>query len=90
MKTDTEKMTRLLRTARGQIDGILKMIEEDRYCVDISNQLMATAAILRKANNDVLRAHMYDCVNDSLLSGNEIIRKEKIEELIEILEKNTK
>lgn len=90
MKADREKTARLLRTARGQIDGILKMIEEDRYCVDISNQLLATVAILRKANNDVLRAHMYDCVKDSLVTYDEKERTDKIEELIEIFEKNTR
>lgn len=90
MKADREKTARLLRTARGQIDGILKMIEEDRYCVDISNQLMATAAILRKANNEVLRAHMHECVKDTLVTYDEKARTDKIEELIEIFEKNTR
>ena len=50
MKADRDKITRLLKTARGQMDGILKMVEEDRYCVDISNQLLATESIMRKAN----------------------------------------
>ena len=48
MKADKSQVTRLLKTARGQIDGILKMIEEDRYCVDVSNQIMATQAILKR------------------------------------------
>ena len=52
MKADRDKITRLLKTARGQMDGILKMVEEDRYCVDISNQLLATESILRKANKE--------------------------------------
>ena len=42
MKADHAQVARLLKTARGQIDGILKMVEEDRYCLDVSNQLMAT------------------------------------------------
>ena len=42
MRADHEKIRRLIYTARGQLDGILKMVEEDRYCVDISNQLLAT------------------------------------------------
>ena len=41
MMADKQKVSRLLKTARGQIDGILKMIDEDRYCIDISNQIMA-------------------------------------------------
>ena len=58
MKADKTQVSRLLKTARGQIDGILKMIEEDRYCMDISNQLMATQSILSKANSEVLKAHI--------------------------------
>ncbi|HIY17827.1 MAG TPA: metal-sensing transcriptional repressor, partial [Candidatus Blautia avistercoris] len=42
MQADEKKIRRLLKTARGQIDGILKMVDENRYCIDISQQLMAT------------------------------------------------
>ncbi|HCY53963.1 MAG TPA: CsoR family transcriptional regulator, partial [Kandleria vitulina] len=41
MQADAKKVLRYLKTARGQIDGIMKMIEDDRYCIDISTQLMA-------------------------------------------------
>ena len=58
MKANREEVTRLLKTARGQIECILKMVEEDRYCLDVSNQLMATQSILKKANKTVIRAHM--------------------------------
>ncbi len=54
MKADHAQVARLLKTARGQIDGILKMVEEDRYCLDVSNQLMATQSILKKASGLVL------------------------------------
>ena len=64
MKADKQQITRLLKTARGQLDGLLRMVEEDRYCIDISNQLMATDAILRKANREVLRAHLEGCVKE--------------------------
>lgn len=82
MKADKAKVTKLLKTARGQIDGVLKMIEEDRYCLDISNQLMASEAILKKANNEVLRAHMKSCVKEALLNDNV---DEKIDELIQLV-----
>ena len=58
MKADRAQVTRLLKTARGQLDGILKMVEEDRYCLEISTQLMAAQSILKKANRLVLAAHM--------------------------------
>lgn len=68
MTAGKDSVSRLLKTARGQIDGIVKMVEEDRYCVDVSNQLLATVSILRKANAEVLRAHLRGCVMDSLSS----------------------
>ena len=84
MKADEKQIVRLLKTARGQMDGILKMVEEDRYCVDISNQIMATDAILRKANKEILRAHMKCCVKDALQTGQE---EKKIDELIDMIDK---
>ena len=80
MKADRDKITRLLKTARGQMDGILKMVEEDRYCVDISNQLLATESILRKAN-------MSHCVKDAFETGD---AEEKVDEIIAILDKMSK
>ena len=62
MQADKTKINRLLKTARGQLDGILRMVEEDRYCLDISQQLMATEAILNKANKEILTAHLKSCV----------------------------
>jgi len=73
-----------LKTARGQLDGLIKMVEEDRYCIDISNQLMATIAILRKVNRDVIQAHLESCVVDAFQTGQE---REKIEEIMGIVEK---
>ena len=84
MMADKAQVSRLLKTARGQIDGILKMIEEDLYCMDISNQVMATEAILRRANKEIIRAHMKGCVADAIASEN---GDEKIDELMNILDK---
>lgn len=83
MKADQKQIIRLLKTARGQIDGILKMIDEDRYCIDISNQLMATQAILKRANKEVIGAHMKHCVHDAIDSQD---KDQKIEEMIEIID----
>lgn len=83
MKADQKQVTRLLKTARGQIDGILKMVEEDRYCIDISNQIMASEAILKRANKEVLGAHMKHCVHDAINSDDQDI---KIDEMIKILD----
>lgn len=87
MKADKVKVERLLKTARGQIDGILKMIEEDRYCVDISNQIMATEAILKSANKEVISAHMKHCVKTAIEEND---ADTKIEELIQLIDKLSK
>ena len=82
MKADQKQITRLLKTARGQIDGIIKMIEDDRYCIDISNQIMATQAILKRANKEIIGAHMKHCVHDAIGSKDADL---KIEEMMNII-----
>ena len=56
MMADKKQVTRLLKTARGQIDGILKMVEEDRYCIDISHQIMASEANFKKSQQRSLKS----------------------------------
>ena len=87
MKADKAQIQRLLKTARGQLDGILNMVEEDRYCLDISNQIMATQSILSKANAAILQAHMSCCVREAVESGN---ADEKLEEMATLLQKLVK
>lgn len=87
MKAEKDKISRLLRTAKGQIDGILKMIEEDRYCIDISNQIIATEALLHKANREVLHAHIDMCVKEAIESGE---TEDKLTEIRSIVDKLTK
>ncbi|MFA6504501.1 MAG: metal-sensing transcriptional repressor [Treponemataceae bacterium] len=72
-----------LKTARGQIDGIIKMIEEDRYCIDVSKQILAVLALLRKSNSTVLRQHMNTCVADALAAGD---ASEKLDEIMRIVD----
>ena len=65
MTEERKKALKNLKTVRGQIDGIIKMIEEDRYCVDISNQIMASYSLLKKSNLDILEGHLHHCVSES-------------------------
>lgn len=81
---DDEKIIRLLKTASGQIDGVVRMVEEKKYCIDISNQIMAAQAILSKVNNEVLNAHLHSCVLSSIESGD---ANEKMDEISAILAK---
>ena len=84
MMADKDSIRRLLKTARGQIDGILNMVEEDRYCIDICNQIMAAQSILTKVNKEIMAAHMEHCVAQAM---SEQERSEKIEEVVELMGK---
>lgn len=90
MRANRSVVLNLLKTARGQINGIIRMIEEDRYCIDISNQLVAVEALLRKANATVLKAHVRGCVTDALELGTEDERTQKLDELDSIIDKLSK
>ncbi|MFA5467951.1 MAG: metal-sensing transcriptional repressor [Sphaerochaetaceae bacterium] len=85
MKADHASVKQMLKTARGQLDAVLRMVEEDRYCVDISNQLLATEALLRKTNKIVLHAHLKSCVRDSFITSEDV--NVKIDEVLKLLDK---
>ena len=89
MNPGKQKASMKLKTARGQIDGIIKMVEEDRYCVDISTQILSAIGLLKKANIDVLNSHIRSCVKDAILEG-EKEGAEKIEEIVTIIDKYIK
>lgn len=84
MQAEQKKIMRLLKTARGQMDGIIRMVEDDRYCMDISQQLMATGAILNKVNKEILTAHLKNCVAHAQSQEE---KEKKIDELVSMLGK---
>lgn len=90
MKADRQTVERLLKTARGQIDGVLKMVEENQYCIDISNQVMAAEAVLRKANKEIIKAHLHSCVVEAIQQGDDENASKKIEEIIFVVDKLSK
>jgi CsoR family transcriptional regulator, copper-sensing transcriptional repressor len=82
-KTTAQKdVNLLLKTAEGQLKAILSMYEDHRYCVDITKQVLALQALLKKANNLILRDHMDHCVKDAL---NNKKPEEKLKELSELM-----
>ena len=90
MKADRELTLKKLKTVRGQIDGLIKMVEDDRYCIDISNQLLASIGILKNINRDVLDAHLKHCVTEAFNSDDDMDKKQKVEEIIKIIDKLSK
>ena len=87
MKDAHKNAINLLKTARGQIDAVINMTEDERYCVDIAVQITAIESLLKKANLDILKNHIETCVKDSFQDGS---KDEKIDEVIKILGKYMK
>lgn len=84
MNEERKKALQSLKTAKGQIDGIIKMIEEERYCMDISNQIVAAQALLKRSNLLILKQHLNHCVKQAVINGES---DEKIDEIMTIIEK---
>ncbi|GLC28885.1 metal-sensing transcriptional repressor [Clostridium omnivorum] len=84
MNEEKKKALMALKTSKGQIEGIIKMLEDGRYCVDISNQIIAAQALLKKANMMILKQHLHHCVKDAFDQDK---GDEKIEEIIDLLSK---
>ena len=76
-----------LSRIEGQVRGLGKMIEDDRYCVDILVQVKAVAAALKKVEGELLKDHVDHCLADAVASDNVQMRKEKVAELVDLLSK---
>lgn len=84
MTSEREKALKNLKTAKGQLEGIIKMIEDERYCMDISNQILASTALLKRANLHILSGHLHSCVIQAIQQGDS---EEKLKEIEDILAK---
>ncbi|GAA0740259.1 metal-sensing transcriptional repressor [Clostridium oceanicum] len=84
MNEEKKKAIQILKTCRGQVEGITKMIEDGRYCVDVSNQIVAAQALLKKANMLVLKQHLNHCVKNAFLHDS---GEEKVDEIMQVLKK---
>ena len=69
MMADQKTVLRLLKTARGQIDGIIKMVEEDRYCGDVLTQLAAVESAVKAVSREVMQDHLETCVVERVQAG---------------------
>lgn len=84
MMADQATVLRLLKNTRGQIDGIIKMVEDNRYCMDISQQVMAAEAMLRRVNKEILSAHLKHCIEHAESDQD---RSDRIDEFVNTLGK---
>lgn len=76
-----------LKRAEGQLRGIRKMIDEDKYCIDILNQVAAVKGAIKKVELKILEGHTKGCFKNALKNGTEEYTDEMIKELLKTIEK---
>jgi len=82
IKTSVQKR---LGRIEGQVRGLSKMVDEDRYCIDIVTQISAVRAALRRAEEEILKDHVAHCVEHAIASGNKADQRNKIAELMDVI-----
>jgi CsoR family transcriptional regulator, copper-sensing transcriptional repressor len=79
-----------LKRIEGQVGGLLRMVEGDRYCVDILTQIDAVRSALHKVEQEILRDHVSHCVAGAFTSGDPIEQRHKVDELVETIGRMTR
>ncbi len=74
-----------LKRIEGQVRGVIRMIEEDRYCMDILAQTRSVMAAVRKVEDQVMENHLHTCVREAMATGDEREREAKIDEVMTVL-----
>ena len=83
-RDDKPRLLNRLSRIEGQVRGVARMVEEDRYCIDVVTQIGAVRAALRKVEEEVLRDHVGHCVEGAIASGNKSQQRRKIAELMDV------
>ena len=91
MKRDT-KPTLLNRLSRieGQVRGVARMVEEDRYCIDVLTQIRAVRAALSRVETEMLKDHLGHCIEAAITGGDPAEQRRKAGELVELLERSAR
>ncbi|HWB44981.1 MAG TPA: metal-sensitive transcriptional regulator [Hyphomicrobiaceae bacterium] len=79
-----------LSRIEGQVRGIGRMVEEDRYCIEIVTQISAVRAALRRVEEEILRDHIAHCVEHAIVSGNAAEQRKKVSELMDVLSRSAR
>jgi DNA-binding FrmR family transcriptional regulator len=74
-----------LKRIEGQVKGVVRMVEEERYCVEILTQIRAARAALRRVEQTILREHVEHCVTQAVASGDSRERQAKLDELVTVV-----
>jgi DNA-binding FrmR family transcriptional regulator len=86
-RPDKPKLLNRLNRLEGQVRGVARMVDEDRYCIDILTQIQAVRAALAKVEAEILREHLGHCIEGAIVSGDKAEQRKKAEELIQLLER---
>jgi CsoR family transcriptional regulator, copper-sensing transcriptional repressor len=84
------KLLNRLNRIEGQVRGITRMVEDDRYCIDILTQIQAARAALARVESELLKNHLHHCIEGAIVSGNAGEQRKKASELIELLGRTTR
>ena len=88
MIQDTKpKLMNRLNRIEGQVRGISRMVEDDRYCIDVLTQIQAVRAALAKVEGEMLKAHLDHCIESAIVSGDAKQQRQKASELIALLQR---
>ena len=79
-----------LKRIEGQVGGLLRMVEEHRYCVDVLIQINAVRAALHRVEAEILKDHVSHCVANAFASGDPVDQRHKVEELVETIGRMTR
>ena len=86
-RENKSKLLDRLNRIEGQVRGVVRMIEDDRYCIDVLTQTQAVRAALVRVESQMLKDHMSHCIEDAIVSGNASEQRKKAAELITLLER---
>lgn len=85
--SDPASIVNRLKRIEGQVRGVTRMVEEERYCIDVLQQIQAVKAALARTESAVLKHHAASCVESAINSGDAGIQREKLTELVDLIER---
>lgn len=89
-RDDKPKLLNRLNRIEGQVRGIARMVDEDRYCIDVLTQIQAVRAALSRVESEMLRDHLNHCVEGAIIAGDPDDQRRKAEELINLLDRTAR
>jgi DNA-binding FrmR family transcriptional regulator len=89
-RNDKPKLLNRLSRIEGQVRGVARMVEEDRYCIDVVTQVQAVRAALARVESEMLKDHLGHCIETAITGGDPDEQRRKAAELIQLLERTTK